>query len=333
MKVAIVGVGAIGGYVGHCLARAGEDVTFIARGKNLEALRSRGTRLLRADGSEEAVPQVKATADYAATGPQDVVKLAMKAHQLESVALDVPRLFGPDTVVVPMQNGIPYWYFHGHPGALAGTRLQSVDPSGLISDNIPAQRVIGCVVYPATELLEPGVIKHVEGNRFPVGEPDGTASDRVARVADCLVRAGLQAPVLSDIRAEIWLKLWGNMTFNPISALSRATLAGICQYPPSRALAAEMMTEAQNIAAKLGITFRVSLEKRIAGAERVGHHKTSMLQDVEAARTLEIDALLGSVIELARLTVTPVPHLDAVYALTKLLAQSLEEGKSPGGPG
>ena len=333
MKVAIVGVGAIGGYVGHCLARAGEDVTFIARGKNLEALRSRGTRLLRADGTEEAVPQVKATADYAATGPQDLVILAMKAHQLESVALDVPKLFGPDTVVVPMQNGIPYWYFHGHPGELAGKRLQSVDPSGVIGDNIPAQRVIGCVVYPAIELMEPGVIKHVEGNRFPVGEPDGTASNRVARVADCLVRAGLQAAVLSDIRAEIWLKLWGNMTFNPISALSRATLAGICQYPPSRALAAEMMTEAQNVAAKLGITFRVSLEKRIAGAERVGHHKTSMLQDVEAARTLEIDALLGSVIELAGLTATPVPHLDAVYALTKLLAKSLEEGKSAGSSG
>jgi 2-dehydropantoate 2-reductase len=330
MKVAIVGVGAIGGYVGHCLARAGEDVTFIARGKNLEALRSRGIRLQRADGSEEAVPQVKATADYAAAGPQDLVILAMKAHQLESAALDVPRLFGPDTVVVPMQNGIPYWYFHGHPGELAGTRLQSVDPSGLIGENIPAQRVIGCVVYPATELIEPGVIKHVEGNRFPVGEPDGTASKRAALVADCFVRAGLQAPVLGDIRAEIWLKLWGNMTFNPISALSRATLAAICQYPPSRALAAEMMTEAQNVAAKLGITFRVSLEKRIAGAERVGHHKTSMLQDVEAARTLEIDALLGSVIELAGLTDTPVPHLDAVYALTKLLAKGLEEGKSAG---
>jgi 2-dehydropantoate 2-reductase len=245
----------------------------------------------------------------------------------------VPKLFGPDTVVVPMQNGIPYWYFHGHPGELAGTRLQSVDPSGVIGDNIPAQRVIGCVVYPATELIEPGVIKHVEGNRFPVGEPDGTTSQRVARVADCFVRAGLQAAVLGDIRSEIWLKLWGNMTFNPISALSRATLAGICQYPPSRALAAEMMAEAQNVAAKLGITFRVSLEKRIAGAERVGHHKTSMLQDVEAARTLEIDALLGSVIELAGLTDTPVPHLDAVYALTKLLAKSLEEGKSPGSSG
>src|SRR6202453_1490172 len=327
MKVAIVGVGAIGGYVGHCLARAGEDVTFIARGKNLEALRARGTRLLRADGSEEAVPQVKATADYAAAGPQDLVILAMKAHQLESVALDVPKLFGPDTIVVPMQNGIPYWYFHGHPSRFAGTQVQSVDPSGVIGSNIPAQRVIGCVVYPATELIAPGVVRHVEDNRFPVGEPDGTTSARVMLVADCFVRAGLQAPGLSDIRSEIWLKLWGNMTSNPISALSRATLAGICQYPLSRALAVEMMTEAQNIAGKLGVTFRVSIDKRIAGAERVGHHKTSMLQDVEAARPLETDALLGSVIELARLTETPTPHLDAVYALTKLLERSLEEAR------
>jgi 2-dehydropantoate 2-reductase len=329
MKIAVVGVGAIGGYVGHCLAQAGEDVTFIARGKNLEALQSGGIKLLRADGSEHVVPRVKATADYAAAGPQDLVILAMKAHQVESVAADVPKLFGPDTVVVPMQNGIPYWYFHGYSGELSGVRLNSVDPSGLIGSSIPAQRVVGCVVYPATELVAPGVIKHVEGDRFPVGEPDGSASERVARVAACFVRGGLKAPVLGDIRSEIWLKLWGNMTFNPISALSRATLAGICQYPPSRALAAAMMTEAQSVATKLGVTFRVSLEKRITGAERVGHHKTSMLQDVEAARTLEIDALLGSVIELARLTQTSTPNLDAVYALTKLLALNLEQGKSP----
>jgi 2-dehydropantoate 2-reductase len=332
MKIAIVGVGAIGGYVGHCLARAGEDVTFIARGKNLQALQHGGLRLLRADGSEQVVPRVKATADYAVAGVQDLVILAMKAHQVESVAAEVPKLFGPDTVVVPMQNGVPYWYFlHGYPGEYAGTRVRSADPSGLIGTHIPAHRVIGCVVYPAAELVAPGVVKHIEGNRFPVGEPDSTASERVARVADCFTRSGLQAPVLSDIRSEIWLKLWGNMTFNPISALSRATLAGICQYPPSRALAAAMMTEAQTIATKLGITFRVPLEKRIAGAERVGHHKTSMLQDVEAGRTLEIDALLGSVIELAGLTDTPVPNLDAVYALTTLLAKSLEEAKSTGG--
>src|SRR5271166_2630822 len=325
MKIAIIGVGAIGGYVGFRLALAGEDVTFIARGANLQALRNHGIRLVAADGTEQAVPKVKATDDYAAAGPQDVVILAMKAHQVEAVAREVPKLFGPDTIVVPMQNGIPYWYFHRHGGALAGTRINSVDPTGEIGANIPCERVIGCVVYPATELIAPGVIKHVEGNRFPVGEPDGTTSERVKRLSECFIRSGLQAPVLSDIRAEIWLKLWGNLTFNPISALSRATLAGICQYPLSRALAQAMMEEAQSIAGKLGVTFRVPIEKRIAGAERVGHHKTSMLQDVEAKRTLEIDALLGSVIELARLTDTSTPHLDTVYAMTKLLAKCLEE--------
>ena len=331
LKIAIIGVGAIGGYVGIKLALAGEDVTFIARGANLEALRSRGIRLITADGEEKTVAKVRATSDYAAAGPQDMVILAMKAHQVEAVARDVPKLFEPDTVVVPMQNGIPYWYFHRHAGELAGTRVQSVDPTGVIGEHIGCERVIGCVVYPAAELISPGVIKHVEGNRFPVGEPDGTSSERVTRVSECFTRAGLQAPVLEDIRAEIWLKLWGNLTFNPISALSRATLAGICQYPPSRAIAAAMMTEAQSVANKLGITFRVSLEKRIAGAEKVGHHKTSMLQDVEAARTLEIDALLGSVVELARLTDTATPHIDTVYALTKLLAKTLDEDKAPAG--
>src|ERR1700693_5296851 len=327
MKIAIIGVGAIGGFVGTKLALAGEDVTFIARGANLEALRSRGIRLTTAEGEEQAVEKVQATDDYAVAGPQDLVILTMKAHQVEAVAREVPKLFGPDTVVVPMQNGIPYWYFHRHPGEYAGTKVKSVDPEGLIERHIPCERVIGCVVYPAAELIAPGVIKHVEGNRFPVGEPDGSSSDRVNRVAECFVNGGLQAPVLDDIRGEVWLKLWGNLTFNPISALARATLAGICQYPLSRSLARDMMTEAQTVANKLGVTFRVPLEKRIAGAERVGHHKTSMLQDVEAARTLEIDALLGSVVELARLTDTPTPHLDTVYALTKLLAKNLEESK------
>jgi len=327
MKIAVVGVGAIGGYVGIRLALAGEAVTFIARGANLQALRTNGIRLIMSDGTEESLTRVNATSDYAAAGPQDVVVLAMKAHQVAAVAPHVPKLFGPDTVVVPMQNGIPYWYFHGHRGALAGTRVRNADPTGVIGENIPGARVIGCVVYPATELVSHGIIKHVEGNRFPVGEPDGTASDRVKRVADCLTQAGFKAPVLDDIRAEIWLKLWGNMTFNPISALTRSTLADICQYPPSRELAAAMMTEAQTIAHKLGITFRVPLEKRIAGAEKVGHHKTSMLQDVEAGRDLEIDALLGAVVELARLTETPTPHLDTVYSLTKLLAKSLQESR------
>jgi 2-dehydropantoate 2-reductase len=327
MKIAIIGVGAIGGYVGIRLALAGEDVTFIARGATLEALRTQGIRLVGADGTEEAVPRVKATSNYMDAGPQDIVVLALKAHQVEAVAAEVPKLFGPNTVVVPMQNGIPYWYFHRLSGDFADTRVHSVDPTGAIYENIPCERVIGCVVYPAAELLAPGVIKHVEGNRFPVGEPDGTTSERVTQVAQCFIRGGMQAPILSDIRSEIWLKLWGNLTFNPISALSRATLAAICQYPPSRAIAAAMMSEAQNVANQLGVTFRVSLEKRIAGAEKVGHHKTSMLQDVEGARTLEVDALLGSVVELARRTNTPTPHIDTVYALTKLLAKTLEEGR------
>jgi 2-dehydropantoate 2-reductase len=279
------------------------------------------------DGGEEVATNVRATSDYAEVGPQDIVVLTIKAHQVEAVAPQVPQLFGPDTIVVPMQNGIPYWYFYRHAGALAGTRIESVDPSGLISRNIPEERVIGCVVYPAAELISPGVVKHIEGNRFPVGEPDGSASERVTRISQCFIASGLQAPILPDIRSEIWLKLWGNLTFNPISALSRATLASICQYPPSRALATAMMTEAQAIAGKLGVSFRVPLEKRIAGAERVGHHKTSMLQDVEAGRALEIDALLGSVVELARLTGTPSPCIDTVFALTKLLAKTLEEAR------
>ena len=327
MKIAIIGVGAIGGYVGTRLALAGEDVTFIARGASLEALRTRGLRLVQADGTEELVPRVKATDSYAEAGAQDIVVLAMKAHQVEAVTGDVPKLFGPQTIVIPMQNGIPYWYFYGHGGAFAGMRVHSVDPSGEIYDKIPCDRVIGCVVYPAAELVSPGVIRHVEGNRFPLGEPDGTTSKRVTEVAHCFVQAGLQAPILSDIRSEIWVKLWGNLSFNPISALSRATLAEICQYPPSRAIAAAMMSEAQSVAGQLGVKFRVTLDKRIAGAEKVGHHKTSMLQDVEAARTLEVDALLGSVVELARHTNTPTPHIDTVYALTKLLAKTLEEAK------
>jgi 2-dehydropantoate 2-reductase len=329
MKVAIIGAGAIGGFVGAQLAHAGEDVTFIARGATLEALKNRGIRVVMSDGSEKAVPRVKATADYSAAGPQDMVVLAMKAHQLEAVAAEVPKLLGASTVVVPMQNGIPFWYFHKHGGALAGSTITSVDPTGAIQKNIPCERVIGCVVYPATEALAPGVIKQIEGNRFPVGDPDGTESERVKRVSECFVRGGMQSPVLTDIRAEIWLKLWGNMTFNPISALSRGTLAAICQYPPTRELARAMMSEAQAIATKLGISFRVPIEKRIAGAERVGHHKTSMLQDVEAGRGLETDALLGSVIELGRMTDTPTPHLDAVFALTKLLEQSLAQATVP----
>jgi 2-dehydropantoate 2-reductase len=324
MKVAVIGAGAIGGLVGARLALAGDDVTFIVRGDNLAAIRSQGIKLIESDGRERVASRVKATSDYAQAGAQDIVVLAMKAHQVEAVANDVPRLFGPDTAVVTMQNGIPYWYFHKHGGAHEGTGVRSVDPAGQVIDKIPAERVIGCVVYPASVLVAPGIIQHIEGDRFPVGELDGSASERVTRVSACLTNAGFKAPVLDNIRAEIWLKLWGNLSFNPISGLSHSTLQEICQYAPSRELAAAMMREAQGVAHKLGIEFRVSLEKRIAGAEKVGKHKTSMLQDIEAGRAPEIDALVGSVVELARLTETPTPHIDTVYSLVKLLARNME---------
>ncbi|MCY7318795.1 MAG: 2-dehydropantoate 2-reductase, partial [Ramlibacter sp.] len=227
-----------------------------------------------------------------------------------------------------MQNGIPYWYFHKHGGELAGSKLASVDPGRTLADKIPPERVIGCVVYPASELVAPGVVRHIEGDRFPLGELDGSSSPRVLRIAACFTAAGFKSPVLDNIRAEIWLKLWGNLTFNPISSLSHSTLADICQYPPSRELAASMMREAQQVAHKLGIEFRVTLDKRIAGAETGGQHKTSMLQDIEAGRAPEIDALVGSVAELGRLTQTPTPHIDAVYALVKLLARAMEASHS-----
>ncbi|MDM0026561.1 2-dehydropantoate 2-reductase [Variovorax saccharolyticus] len=325
MKIAVIGAGAIGGLVGAKLALAGEDVSFIVRGANFHAIRERGFKLIGAGGEEEIARDVKATDSYEQAGPQDIVILAMKAHQVEAVAEQVPRLFGPETLVVTMQNGIPFWYFQKHGGRLEGTPVHSVDPTGLVGRSIPAERIIGCVVYPASELVEPGVVRHIEGDRFPVGELDGTASERVNRVSACLVGAGFKAPVLDNIRAEIWLKLWGNLTFNPISSLSHATLVDICQYPPSRELATAMMQEAQAVAGQLGIEFRVSLEKRIAGAEKVGRHKTSMLQDVEAGRAPEIDALVGAVVELARLTGTPTPHIDTVLSLVKLLARSMAD--------
>ena len=329
MRIAIVGCGAIGGYVGAKLALAGEAVTLMVRGATLEAVRERGITLHMSDGRTLVARNVTATSDYAGAGAQHVVILAVKAHQLEAVARQVPELFGPDTIVVTMQNGIPYWYFHRHGGALEGSIVRSVDPEGTLTRFIPAERVLGCVVYPATQLLAPGVVKHIEGDRFPIGELDGSMSERAQRVSRCFTRAGLKSPVLENIRAEVWLKLWGNLTFNPISALTRATLADICQFRPTRALAAAMMTEAQAVAGKLGIEFRVPLERRIAGAEKVGHHKTSMLQDIEAGRAPELDALLGSVVELARLTQSQTPHIDTVYGLTHLLARSVTDARSP----
>ncbi|HEX8478874.1 MAG TPA: 2-dehydropantoate 2-reductase [Telluria sp.] len=327
MKIAVIGAGAIGGLVGAKLALAGEDVTFLVRGANLEAIRACGIRLRDIEDEVQMAANVKATDDYGTAGPQDLVVLAVKAHQVPDVAGRVEQLCGPDTVVVTMQNGIPFWYFHRHGGDYEGRAVHSVDPAGNLATLIDPRRVLGCVVYPAAELVAPGVIRHIEGNRFPLGELDGSNSERVARVSAVFEKAGFKSPVLDDIRAEIWLKLWGNLSFNPISALAHATLVDICQHPLARDLAANMMREAEAVAGKLGIAFRVSLDRRIAGAEKIGKHKTSMLQDVEAGRGPEIDALVGSVIELARMTGTPTPHIDSAYALVKLLEQAMTQAR------
>ena len=319
MKICVVGAGAIGGLMGAKLAMAGEDVTVIDQGVQLAAIQERGLKLIWEDGSEHVVTNIKATSSLAEAGPQDLVILATKAHYLESVARDVPALLGPDTAIVTVQNGIPWWYFHRHGGAFDGRRLESLDPTGVLGKYIDGDRIIGCVVYPAAAVTEPGVIHHVEGDRFPIGELDGSETDRAKRLLDVLVNAGFRSRIIDDIRAEIWLKAWGNLSFNPISALTHATLVEICQFRDTRKLAAEMMAEAQVIANKLGIQFRHTIEKRIAGAESVGAHKTSMLPDVEVGRSLEVEALMGAVLELAQLTETPAPAIDAVCACVKLL--------------
>jgi 2-dehydropantoate 2-reductase len=325
MKIAVVGAGAIGGYLGARLALAGEEVTFIARGANLQAIRANGFKLIEEDGGERVAGGVRAEQDMALAGPQDYVLLALKAHQVGPIARDLRGLLGPQTAVVTMQNGVPWWYFHKLGGAFDGRPVTKVDPDGLIAANIDNERIIGSVVYPASELIAPGVVKVIEGNRFSLGEPDNSKSERALRLSEAFTRAGFKAPVSSDLRSEIWLKLWGNLTFNPVSALTHATLAGICRFPLTRELAAGMMREAQTVAEKLGVRFRISIEKRIAGAEAVGEHKTSMLQDVERGRELELEALLGTVVELARMSATPTPQIDAVYACASLLAATLAE--------
>jgi 2-dehydropantoate 2-reductase len=327
MKICIVGAGAIGGLMGAKLALAGEEVTLIARGAHLEAMQKNGLKLIEEDGSEHVAKNVKATSRMAEAGKQDLVILALKAHQVEPIAKEIPAMFHDSTAVVTTQNGIPWWYFQKHGGEFEGRRVETVDPQGHLMASIEVERILGCVVYPAAEIVSPGVIKLIEGNRFPVGELDGAETERVKNICATFVKAGFKSPVLKDIRSEIWLKLWGNLSFNPISALTHSTLVDICQFPLTRQLAADMMTEAQTIAHKLNIEFRVSLEKRIAGAEKVGKHKTSMLQDIEIGRAIEIDALVGAVIELGRLTNTPTPHIDAVYACVKLLAKTLGEEK------
>ena len=330
MRICVVGGGgAIGGYLAVALARAGNDVTVMARGATLAAIRERGLQLIMPEQGETLHAKVKAVERLGEAGPQDLVILAVKAHQVTPVAADLKALLNaqPECVLVPMQNGIPFWYFQRHGGEFEGRSVETVDPDGEVMRQINPQQIIGCVVYPATTTEGPGIIRHVEGNRFPIGELDGQTTPRATRISEAFVAAGLKSPVLDNIRAEIWLKLWGNMTFNPISALTHGTLEAICQYPLTRDLARAMMTEAQTIANKLNITFRVDIERRIAGAEKVGRHKTSMLQDLEAGRSLEVDALLGSVIELGRITNTPTPCLSTVFALTKQLDLNVQASR------
>jgi 2-dehydropantoate 2-reductase len=324
LKVCIVGAGAIGGLLAVKLAQAGASVSVVARGAHLETIREHGLTLIAEDQSRHNV-RLAASSVLADLGQQEVVVLAMKAHQVAAVAPELRHLLGPDTQVVTTQNGVPWWYFQRLAGPHAGQQLESVDPGGVIAKHIEIERVIACIAYPAAEIAAPGVIHHIEGNRFSLGELDGTRSARLRLLSELLHGAGFRAPMSTDIRSEIWLKLWGNCSFNPISALTHASLADICEFPLTRELAANVMREAQAIGDKLGVRFLVSLEKRIAGAQAVGHHKTSMLQDVEAGRPLELDALVGSVIELGRITETPTPYLAALYACTSLLARSLRE--------
>jgi 2-dehydropantoate 2-reductase len=323
MKICIVGAGAIGGFLGAKLALAGEEVTLIARGPHLAAIQRDGLRLLLADGGEAVANDVRATSDFTEAGPQDAVFLTLKAHSVPGVAPAMRALYHDETMVVTMQNGIPWWYFHKHGGPYEGQRIGLVDPHGVIEQNIETDRVIASVVYPAAELPEPGVVQHIEGDRFSLGELDGGKTARIQTLAQTLIRAGLKAPVRPRIRNEIWVKLWGNLAFNPICALTRATLVDICQYPLTRDLARAMLAEAQTVAEKLGVTFGVTLEQRIAGAEAVGAHKTSMLQDIETGRPTEVDAIVGAVAELGRLTDTPTPAIYAIYASVKLLEKTL----------
>ena len=326
MKIAIYGAGAIGGYLGVQLALAGEDVTLIARGAHLAAMQANGVRLLF--GDEQRIARPRCVEDPAEAGPQDYVFLTLKAHQLPVVADCIPALLGAETAVVTAQNGVPWWYFHRLEGPWEGRRLESVDPGGRLWETIGPQRVIGCVVYPAAEIADPGVIRHIEGDRFSLGEPDGSKTERTARLARALIAAGLRAPVRPRIRNELWVKLWGNVAFNPISALTGAALDVICADPAARALARAVMVEAQAVAEALGERFRIDVDQRIDGAARVGAHRTSMLQDVERGRRTEVEALVGGVAELGRITGVATPNIDAMYALVRLL----DERVAAGGP-
>ena len=320
MKVCIYGAGAIGGYMGAMMQRAGADVSFIARGAHLEAMRRNGVRVQFDD--EEVVTHPHCTDDPSELPPQDYVIVALKAHSVPGVVESMEPLLGNDTGVVTAVNGIPYWYFYKHGGSYEGSTLESIDPGGKQWNVLRPERAIGCVVYPATEVVEPGVIKHVYGDKFPIGEPSGESSARVERLAELMTAAGLRAPVLDNIRDEIWLKLWGNLCFNPISALTHATLDTIASDPDTRAVAKQMMLEAKAIGDRIGVSFRVDVERRINGAGAVGAHKTSMLQDLERGRPMEIDPLVTVVQEMGQLVGVPTPTLDVVLALVRQRART-----------
>ena len=320
MKVCIFGAGAIGGYMGVKLAKAGADVSLVARGPHLAAMQEKGLTLIE-EGETTTVP-VTASDDPAALGVQDYVIVTLKAHSVPPVVSKMAPLIGPNTTIVSGVNGVPWWYFHKLEGTHEGTQLQSVDPGNVQWDGFGPDRVLGCVVYPAAEVIEPGVVKHIEGNRFSLGEPDGSKSERALALSKILSNAGLKAPVRPKLRDEIWVKLWGNLSFNPISALTHATLDVLCTDEGTRAVARNMMVEAQEIAERLGVKFPIDVDRRIAGGAAVGAHRTSMLQDLDQKRPLEIDALVASVQELGRVTDVATPTIDIVLGLIRLRART-----------
>lgn len=319
MKICVFGAGAIGGYMGAKLAQAGADVSLVARGPHLAAMQANGLRL--AEESGEITVPVRAEEDPAALGEQDYVIVTLKAHSVPPVVGRMAPLIGENTTVVSGVNGVPWWYFHKHGGDLEGTRLASVDPGNVQWNGFGPDRVLGCVVYPAAEVVQPGVVKHIEGNRFSLGEPDGSKSDRALDLSKALSAAGLKAPVRPRLRDEIWVKLWGNLSFNPISALTHATLDVLCTEPGTRGIARAMMVEAQEIAETLGVKFPIDVDRRIDGGAAVGAHRTSMLQDLDAGRPMEIDALVGSVQELGRIVGVTTPTIDMVLALVQQRAR------------
>src|SRR5579863_7442275 len=320
MRFLIAGAGAIGAYIGARMARAGFDVTLFARGPHLHAMQERGVQVKSIEGDFVARPSIASSLE--AVGPMDVVFLGVKAHGLPGLAPQLKPVLGADTTVVSTQSGIPWWYFQGFGGEWGEIRLERVDPSGVISSAIEARRVVGSIVYFSTEIAEPGVIQHTEGNRISLGEPDGTRSDRSRQIAEALIASGLRCPVTTRIRHEIWVKILGNASLNPVSALTRATLVQMVRDPGVCSIIRNIMQEVEAVARKLGMDLPVSIDQRIAGAEKVGEHKTSMLQDLEAGRPMELEALVGAVVELGERVGLPMPYTRTVYACTKLLAES-----------